>query len=138
MFKSVVCISSPLRGTPLASALGQLDGPSAGQKRFSVGWMMSLGIHFAKTANVFGNELYDFGGDHFMTTHGGEDEETANTSKYGVVDSVCDYLAGKTLGFSADSAGFDMLMTAMDQHNKGTKLCPETFYRAYAVSTVIP
>lgn len=61
MMKSIVTISSPLRGTPLAASLGQLDGPTAGQKRFSLSWMLAVGIHAAKTANVIANDIYDFG-----------------------------------------------------------------------------
>ncbi|RYE97639.1 MAG: hypothetical protein EOO77_38685 [Oxalobacteraceae bacterium] len=140
MLKSVVTISSPLRGTPLASSFGQLDGPKAGQKRFSPGWVLASLVHVARTANGVTKDFYDFGNDHWSrpATADGEEEAAAAAarSKYGVVDSFCDYLAGRSVGFSPDSACYDMLLNTMDQHNATSELCDKTYYRSYTASTV--
>lgn len=129
-FKSIVTISSPLRGTPLAAAFGQLDG-EGGQKRFSLGWLMAASVHLAKTVNVIGTDLYDFGGDQWMTK-----DKDESDSKYTIIDSWNDYLSGRSMGFSADTASFDMLVSSMAQHNKGSRLCEKTYYRSYTAITV--
>lgn len=124
MMKSIVPISSPLRGTPLAAAFGQLEG-SGGQKRFSLGWFMSLSIYIANAAKVIAPDLYDFGGDHWTST-----DEKERDAKYGMVESFSQYLTGRSVGLNADSAAYDMLPSSMSQHNEGAALTEHTFYRS--------
>lgn len=66
-----------------------------------------------------------------METKHPEDE-----SSRGLIDSFTNYFLGKGMGFSADSAGFDMLVEQMEKYNASTELCSETFYRSYTATTV--
>lgn len=138
MLKSIVTISSPHRGTPLAAAFGQLEG-TGGQKRFSLGWVMAISVHLAQSLNIIGSDIYDFGGDHWMrkdsTDSDDDDDEADKDAKYRLIDSVYDYLNGRSLASSADSASYDMLISSMIQHNQGSVLCEKTFYRSYAAVT---
>ncbi|CCG80967.1 protein of unknown function [Taphrina deformans PYCC 5710] len=132
MMRSIITISSPLRGTPLATSIGQLDGPTAGQKRFSIGWMMAVGVHLARTANVIAQDVYDFGADQWSNT----DTET-DTSSRGVTNFLQSFFPSKGQAFSADCAGYDLLVDSMERYNQKTSLCDRTFYRSYTATTCL-
>ena len=126
--RSIASISSPHRGTPLGEALGQFHG---GQKTWSISWLGALSVHIGRTLQLIGSEIYDLGGKHWL-------EDDTHTTKYGIVDAICDYCTGRAEGFNADCAGHDMLMSSAESFNADTTLHPTTFYRSFAASTSKP
>ncbi|BFZ53837.1 hypothetical protein PYCC9005_000868 [Savitreella phatthalungensis] len=127
MMKSISCISSPLRGTPMSTITGQMEG--GGQQRFSIGWVLSGAIHLAHSTNLIGKGLYDIGADQWLG-----DE----TGPHSALRQVANYLDGKALAFSPDSGTQNMLIEAMEAANADTALCESTYYRTYATSAEIP
>ncbi len=142
MVKSLTSVSTPFRGTPLASIVGQLDTPLGGQKRFSIGWMMAITLHLFASAPWLAQEIYDFGADQWLVSHAAENpddievdpNDTAGqdmSAKMKLFGGFYSLFQGKTPGFSSDSAGYCMLLSSMEKTNADTELCSETYYRSY-------
>lgn len=127
MMLSISCISSPFRGTPMTSISGQTE--SGGHERFSLGWILSAAFTLAHTTKLLGGEMFDVNADQWTKDESGP---------YSVLRNVANFLDGKSLSSSIDSAGHNMLLGEMERLNESTELCSKTFYRAYAASAPLP